>query len=122
VAIDLGVLKGEYERVPVPEFNADAQGSQLCDRLLRPAAILGADLVSPLIPVHRSKISLRRGFSCDIAYSESPAASRAFDWLIYSFQWTIRPSLNLARCAYLPSDTSMPVMRPRMRWSRSATT
>ena len=49
--IDLG-LKVEHEPVPASELDSNAKRSKLCDRLLRLAAILREDLVTPLLPGH----------------------------------------------------------------------
>jgi hypothetical protein len=75
--IDLGVLEGDYERIPAPEFSQDAQGSQLRNRLLRLAATVRVEVALPFALVHGLKLRRDLASSCDIAYSESATASRA---------------------------------------------
>ena len=60
--IDPGVPDGEHEQVAAPQLNTHTQGSHLRHRLPRLAEALRADLVSPLLRVHRSKPSLRPAF------------------------------------------------------------
>jgi len=47
--IDQEVLELEYEPITARELNADAQGSHLCDRLLRGSATFREDLLTPLL-------------------------------------------------------------------------
>ena len=52
-----GVLDGEHEQVSAPQLNPKSQRTHLGNRLLGLAATLRADLVPPLLRVHRSKAS-----------------------------------------------------------------
>jgi hypothetical protein len=54
--IDHGVLNREHEQVAAPQLDTESQGPQLRDRLLRLAATLRAELVLPLLPVHRPRL------------------------------------------------------------------
>ena len=63
----------------------------------------------------------RSTFSCDIAYSDSPTASRASAWLAKSRKLRILPSRNVASCA-ISARRFNPVIRPVPVSSPSART
>ncbi len=54
-------------------------------------------------------------FSCDIAYSESPAASRACCVFVYRTSRTTLPSRKVNRLAPEKFVTGVPLPRPRPR-------
>jgi hypothetical protein len=62
--VDLGVLDREYEQVATPQLNQHSRGPHLRNRLLRLAAKFRADFVTPLLPIHESKLYPRPSSSC----------------------------------------------------------